>query len=106
MPETFGYLDREGQPIGALRWAELFEDDAYRFLKRETLANGRYVVTIWGGIISPVVPGLYSTGVFTSAPNETERLGKMLEERAYGSELDALQGHQELVTKWSAAAAI
>jgi hypothetical protein len=42
------YFDREGRPITLQRWAELFEDRAYRFLADQTVNEFR-VATIWTG---------------------------------------------------------
>lgn len=99
---NFDYRDRQGKEIPLLQWADLHADGEYRFLRRDTLPNGRYVVTIWNGIRSPIVPGLFTTGVFSSGPgpSDEERLGKMLTEKGYETEAEALAGHAALMEEW------
>jgi len=44
------YFDRQGAAIDLTRWAELWEDDAYRFVERSWIVEGkREVVTVWNG---------------------------------------------------------
>lgn len=45
-----GYFDRKGDPIDRYDWARLYATE-YRIVARTSLADGRYVSTVWLGIV-------------------------------------------------------
>jgi hypothetical protein len=50
MTQGMHYFDREGQPIGLERWAELWNDTSYRFIERTWIQEGVIeVVVTWEG---------------------------------------------------------
>lgn len=94
------HVDRQGRPIeDVLEWAKLIEDKSYHFLKRETLPNGVYVVTIWEGITIP--EHLFYTAVFRRGPDSGKGWVKtMLDEIPSETEGQAFATHAETVQKW------
>ncbi len=91
--DLVGYRDREGKPIGALEWARLWEDFEYRRIDETPLPQGGRVVTVWSGMISPVVEGLFFTAVF-SANRRT-----VVEEIPTQTEADARAMHAATVAR-------
>lgn len=55
------YRNREGQEIGLLEWAELWEDRAYKVLAEDTVGSCT-VKTVWEGM-DDVVGAMFATGV-------------------------------------------
>lgn len=56
------YRDRRGEEIDLLRWADLWQDAAYRIVVEDRINDTALVRTVWEGI--DVLPGaMYATGV-------------------------------------------
>jgi hypothetical protein len=98
------YFDRQGNPMTLMEWAKRYEkgQDAIRDEKRvaeTTLANGRWVSTVWLGLNHQYgygPPLIFETMVFKSKGE----LDDMDCER-YSTEAEAIAGHARLVEKWT-----
>ena len=94
------YYDRQGQPItDTLVWAKLFEDQAYKRIAETTLADGRWVSTVWLGLnhnYGTGPPLIFKSMVFPSQDNMNE-----LDCERYSTEEEAKDGHRKLAEKWS-----
>jgi len=92
------YYNKKGEKIDLQTYADLFKDD-YRFIKQDTLANGKWISTVWLGSdhsFGGDVPLIFETMVF---PNKGS-WGEIDMER-YSTEEEAIKGHDALVKKLS-----
>lgn len=96
------FRDRQGEPIWtAERYSELFTNADYKRVAQDTV--GDYLIsTVWTGAVvcEGDEPMLFQTGVFdrTKDLEESFGLGRLVEERGYGTEAEAIAGHQVMVT--------
>ena len=92
------FWDKDGTPLETLEWARKYEDYDYRFVGHDYVGSHR-ISTLWMG--TPPVgyclhredgppPPVFQTMVFDG--------DKVVDERNYYTEADALAGHNEFVT--------
>lgn len=98
------YYLRSGEPCDMETWCELFENPKYKVVRQTELPNGFFVSTVWLGLDHNFYgrgpPLIFETMVFTSkAP-----MSESLDQERYPSELEAREGHDEMVEKWKARA--
>lgn len=99
------FWDKDGTPLETLEWAHKYEDYSYRFVGHDQVGTCR-ISTLWMGM-PPVglflrfndggpPPAVFQTMVFAGED--------LIDERNYYTEVEALAGHQELVTlaRWYA----
>jgi len=85
------YFNKQGKPITLSRWVELFEDPAYKIIKRDETPNG-VVSTIWLGLDHSFEesgkPLIFETMIFESDeyPDFQKR---------YSTLEEAIKGHEE-----------
>lgn len=88
------YFDREGVPISDKRMWKLGKD--YKIIKQEQVKEV-WISTVWLGIdhqFGDGPPLIFETMVFDEARDE-------LDCRRYSTEAEAINGHREMVEKWS-----
>lgn len=87
------WMDKEGNPIDARRWAELHGDDSYMRIGEERMP-GMWVSTVWLGINHNFAPQgppiLFETMIF-GGPFDTECW-------RYSTEVEAMAGHIAIVS--------
>jgi len=93
-----GYFDRQGNEIGLMKFAELFEDYDYKILKRTDLENC-WVSTVWLGTDYDFYetndkPIIFETMVFPNDSRSEEYCER------YSTEEEALEGHERMVDRW------
>lgn len=93
------YFDKVGKPLELLTWARLFEDVSYRRIAADTVPDGKVVSTVWLGTdySSNNPPLIYETVVFTNGYGLSK-----VEEMRYATEMEAREGHRQMVQKYSA----
>lgn len=92
--ETFGYFDRKGNQITSERYMELFATPGYTIVAKDKVGDAE-VSTVWLGIAFPggdSLVRLFETVVFF--PDLSLRSYAV-----YGTEEDALRGHEECVIR-------
>lgn len=89
---------RDGTIItDVLTWATEYEKSEVRHVKNEVLPNGRFVSTIWEGMVPVMGIGLiYETVAFSGRD-----LAARLDEERTEDEESALACHARMVEKWS-----
>lgn len=92
---------RDGSPCEDLQeFGRLFQDINYKRVKRDFLKNGKLVSTVWLGIDHGLHhengPLIFETMVFSDTENYLE-----LDTARYKTELEATDGHERMVKKWS-----
>ena len=96
---TFGgdrYYDREGRPIGMMRWSELLGDEDYKILQQDVFVMAQEPVkvsTVWLGLNhnwTGGAPLIFETMIFGGTHD-------LMCWRA-SNEQDALEAHREAVT--------
>ncbi len=86
------------EPAGTLEWAKDIRDHEKKIVRQETLPNGLFVSTVWLGIdhgFGRGPPIIFETIVFRGE-NEL----KVLDQRRYSTEDEAIVGHEYMVTTW------
>lgn len=87
------YFDRQGEPISVLRWAELFENFAYKVVRQDSV-RGYLVSTIWLGLdhgYGRGAPIIFETMVFHRG------IPSGLDSERYSTEEAARVGHSGFV---------
>lgn len=105
------YYDRNGDSITMEQWASLLENREYARIALDVLPNGLRVSTVWMGLDHAYdggIPLIYESMVFDDANMEKLTFGGRelkyspdLDQRRYATEAGAIDGHRELVAKWS-----
>jgi hypothetical protein len=75
------------------------ENPEYKIVKQDTLANGKFVSTVWLGLnhnFGRGKPLIFETMIF---PHEGE--WHELDVQRYATETEAKEGHARMVRKWS-----
>lgn len=94
------YYDRQGNPMTLTEWAQSFETrQGQRRVAETTLANGRWVSTVWMGLdhsFGSGPPLIFETMVFASPDDRAD-----LDCDRYSTEAEALVGHQRMCEKWT-----
>lgn len=101
------YYKRNGEPYSGgeetLQWGKDFKNKKLKLVKQELLSNGFYVSTVWLGLDHSFHPGqkplIFETMVFKKI--KKDKLGEDVDMDRYSTEAEALQGHEEMVKKWS-----
>lgn len=90
---------KDGTPITVMEWAQKYRDEAYSRIAETSLAEGRWVSTVWLGVNQGfgAVPLIFETMVFA---REGAALGEVLDSARYATEADAREGHAEMVARW------
>lgn len=100
------YYDRKGKRLELWEWAELFEDQNYRFLRKDEVGD-LLISTIWVGV-DLSGSGFENEGTGFEAMFETcvfvfehsEALGKVIERRRWATEAEALAGHKTVLKEF------
>jgi len=96
--ELIYFYDRDGKPIDALRFGELFENLKYRVIAQDHV-NDITVSTVWLGLDHRLwgdgPPLIFETMVFNVA--DLDHPGHDLEMRRYSTESEAREGHRQLL---------
>ena len=91
------YYNKKGEKIDSQTYNDLFDKADYRFIKQETLDNGKWISTVWLGTdhsFGGDVPLIFETMVFKDSWDEIDM-------ERYSTEEDAIKGHDALVKKHS-----
>ena len=89
------YYDHQGKPISLVQWAARMEDMSCNRVAETTLADGKWVSTVWLGRDTGLPALIFETMVFP-AHDSLENLDC----ERYTTEAEALMGHQRMVEKW------
>lgn len=94
------HFDRQGRPMTFAQWGGVFEClREYKVIRRTRLPDGKWVSTVWLGLDHGFGGRrrlIFETMVFSS-----KRRGHDLDQERYGTELEAIAGHNAMVEKWS-----
>lgn len=89
------YYDKAGKPLTLREWAVLFEDMEYRRIGYDEFANGAHVSTVWLGLDHNWFPGgpplIFKSMVFDGVHDQ--------EMIRYSTEVQAIQGHDQLCAR-------
>lgn len=126
------YYDKDGSRLTLMEWAHKFEDVEYKRVAQDILEDGTRISTVWLGLNHSYrdtdAPLIFETMVFTGErfrwgdrfdkQGEDTELGRSfnkvwenqkdtefseeLDQRRYSTEQEAIDGHQEMVNRWSA----
>lgn len=95
------YFDRQGNEIDLLTWSLKCEDNDYKIVKQEYI--GKYFIsTVWIGLdislFSEINKKIFETMIFIEegTDEEKDRNELNLYVRRYGTEEEALMGHEEI----------
>ena len=91
--------NKKGEVITLEEWAKLLEDKEYKIIQQDTLANGKWVSTVWLGLdhnFSGGEPLIFETMVFPKKGNNGE-----LDMERYSTEEEAIKGHKVMMEKHS-----
>ena len=93
-------FDKYGVEITPEQMMELKRDRKYSDIRQTTLADGKWISTVWLGMDhsfgDDAVPVIFETMVFPKHGNWNE-----LESDRYTDIEDAKAGHDEMVIKWN-----
>ena len=95
------YYNKQGKEINVGEFDKLLGDEHYKFVKQETLKNGKFVSTVWIGLCHRLgddtgSPLIFETMVF---PEEGDWID--LDVKRYSTLEEAEKGHKEMVKKWN-----
>lgn len=95
----FNYYDKSGNPINMKEWIELKSNKKYHRVGKTILPNGNWISTVWLGLDHSYTDEgsilIFETMVFP--PDSFIELDM----ERYTTEQEAIQGHKNMVEKWS-----
>lgn len=97
--EENAYCDKNGKKITVEEWANLFEDEKYRFIERTDFEKG-FISTVWTGanlnFFLDREPLIFETMVFMNDKEDQNNNDCM----RYNTLEEAIDGHKEFVKKY------
>ena len=97
------WYDRQGNPVSLIEWANLFHDPDYKIVKQDQVGD-YWISTVWLGLDHGLrLPGrrkeIFETLVFHRPPGKD--LGDDVDCERYSTEDEALEGHEDMVERWT-----
>ena len=95
------YYRRDGKPYegdGLLQWSKDLENKEMQRVTQTTLADGRWISTVWLGLDHQYGDGpplIFETMVFSSRASYEDE-----DQERYSTEKEAVEGHERMVEKW------
>lgn len=93
------YTDKLGKPIELMEWGRLISDPNYKIIKQTTVADGKWISTVWLGTdhsFGDGEPLFFETMVFPKKGDFND-----IDLQRYTTLEEAEKGHEEVVKKYS-----